>query len=80
MRRVGSGGTGKQGQEGTRGVITNTLSSPSPHLSCFTFCHPHDGATGNSYNQGVRERAQVFETLNFFLKGLTQIETDVQLL
>ena len=30
--------------------------------------------------QGVREKAQVFETLNFFGKGLTQIETDVQLL
>ena len=31
-------------------------------------------------NQGVREKARVFETLNFFGKGLTQIETDVQLL
>ena len=30
--------------------------------------------------QGVREKARVFETLNFFGKGLTQIETDVQLL
>ena len=32
------------------------------------------------YEQGVREKARVFETLNFFGKGLTQIETDVQLL
>ena len=31
-------------------------------------------------SQGVREKARVFETLNFFGKGLTQIETDVQLL
>ena len=31
-------------------------------------------------DQGVREKARVFETLNFFGKGLTQIETDVQLL
>ena len=31
-------------------------------------------------DQGVREKAQVFETLNFFGKGLTQIEIDVQLL
>ena len=30
--------------------------------------------------QGVREKARVFETLNFFGKGLTQIDTDVQLL
>ena len=30
--------------------------------------------------QGVREKARVFETLNFFGKGLTQTETDVQLL
>ena len=30
--------------------------------------------------QGVREKARVFETLNCFRKGLTQIETDVQLL
>ena len=29
--------------------------------------------------QGVREKARVFETLNFFGKGLTQIETYVQL-
>ena len=33
-----------------------------------------------SIDQGVREKARVFETLNFFGKGLTQIETDVQLL
>ena len=33
-----------------------------------------------SWGQGVREKARVFETLNFFGKGLTQIETDVQLL
>ena len=30
--------------------------------------------------QGVREKARVFETLNFFVKGLIQMETDVQLL
>ena len=30
-------------------------------------------------HQGVREKARVSETLNFFGKGLTQIETDVQL-
>ena len=35
---------------------------------------------GGCGDQGVREKAQVFETLNFFGKGLTQIETDVQLL
>ena len=28
----------------------------------------------------VLSKARVFETLNFFGKGLTQIETDVQLL
>ena len=31
-------------------------------------------------SQGVREKARIFETLNFFGKGLTQIATDVQLL
>ena len=36
--------------------------------------------TLESHNQGVREKAQVFDTLNFFGKGLTQIGTDVQLL
>ena len=35
---------------------------------------------GQGRTQGVREKARVFETLNFFGKGLTQIETDVQLL
>ena len=46
-------------------------------VSCFGFCFVNIHV---SLSQGVREKAQVFETLIFFGKGLTQIETDVQLL
>ena len=43
----------------------------------LVYLHGQTGYTTN--NQGVREKERVFETLNFFGKGLTQIETDVQL-
>ena len=42
---MAGGGTGKQEARRDTRVITNTLSSPSPQLSCFTFCPPHDVAT-----------------------------------
>ena len=43
-------------------------------------CRNKPTVTWKCGGQGVREKARVFETLNFFGKGLTQIETDVQLL
>ena len=42
--------------------------------------HHHHHHHHHTNTQGVREKARVFETLNFFGKGLNQIETDVQLL